>query len=97
MKTWFKKQLGDGILAYNPLAEIKEAFYTTEYLPEMAVFTRHNSDGQLHCDVTVYFSPATANLAHVFNAMPCPPPIPENLILLAGDEDSLELLFTKKR
>lgn len=97
MSSWFKKHLGDGILAHSPCAEIKEAFesecYSSEQLSEMAVLIQQNSDGQLHCEVTAYFSPATADLAQSFNAIACNQPSPENLSLLAGNKESWKLLF----
>lgn len=100
MKTWFKKQLGDGILAHSPCMEIKDAFekeyYPTKHISEMAVFIQQNSNTQLHCEVTACFSPATADLARVFNAELCNRPLPENLSLLAGEEESWKLIYLTK-
>ena len=100
MKTWFKKQLGDGILAHNPCVEIKEAFekeyYSSEHISEMAVFIQQTYESQLHCEVTAYFSPATADFARAFNAKLCNQPLPENLSLLAGEEESWKLFLSNE-
>lgn len=58
-----------------------------------AVFVGTESSGDLHCDVTAYFSPAAANTARELGARPCNPPARDQLELLAGDEDSWRALF----
>ncbi|GJM33539.1 MAG: hypothetical protein DHS20C18_25400 [Saprospiraceae bacterium] len=100
MNTWFSKNLGDGILAWEPLDQI-EAFFQSEYAKvgtpkEMAVFTRHESEGRLHCEVTVYFSPASIVVANAFDASPCTSPSPDGLNLLGGSKDSWGVLFSKQ-
>ena len=60
---------------------------------EMAVFIRHESEGRLHCDVRIYFSPASAFVADAVNASPLQKPSPEGLGLLAGSEESWSVLF----
>lgn len=100
MKNWFKKELGDGILAHSICAEIKEIFETeyctTENLLEIAVFIEQNSNSNLHCEVTAYFSPATIHLAQALDAKPCLKPQPENISLLAGSEVCWKMLFSKE-
>lgn len=100
MTKWFKKNLGDGILAHVSCEEIKEMFQTStevsENDPERAVFIKQISDGQLHCEVIAYFSPASENIANRFNAVPCNKPLIENLTLLVGNEDSWKTLFNYK-
>jgi len=59
----------------------------------MAVFTRSESEGRLHCEVIAYFSPAAVNLAKAFEAQPCAKPLRAGLGLLAGDERSWSVLF----
>ncbi|MDM7911752.1 MAG: hypothetical protein QUS09_01505, partial [Methanotrichaceae archaeon] len=61
--------------------------------PEMAVFTRPESEGRLHCKVMAYFSPAAADVAETFDAEPCVKPARAGLGLLAGDERSWSVLF----
>jgi len=59
MNYWYSLNLGDGIMAGVPSAEI-EAFFQRAFIsagkpPEMAVFTRSESEGRLHCEVISYF------------------------------------------
>ena len=99
MTTWFKKNLGDGILTHNPCVEIKEMFQASAEAinidDETAVFVKQISDGQLHCEVIAYFSPASADIAQAFNAEPCNKPLSEKLTLLAGNENSRKVLFSE--
>ena len=58
---------------------------------------RHNSEGHLHCQVEVYFSPAAAFLAKEIDADPCNKPSIDGLDLLIGPEDSWAVLFPEYR
>lgn len=97
MDFWFSKNLGDEPWAWEPLAEVETCFslfYTKACAPEeMAVFTRHESEGRLHCQVIAYFSPAASAVAQELDAHPCAKPSPEGLSLLAGTDASWGLLF----
>lgn len=97
MTGWFRKDLGDGILASAPLARILELFaeeYTRAGAPgDMALFMRQASAGGLHCEVTVYFPPAAAVVALAFDAVPCARPPAAGLERLAGAEDVWAVLF----
>lgn len=94
MNDWHTLNLGDGIMAAMPSAEIEERFQlSAPLLPEMAVFVRSESEGRLHCEVIAYFSPAAAALAKAFEAQPCPKPARAGLSLLAGAEQAWSLLF----
>ncbi|HSB00823.1 MAG TPA: hypothetical protein VLE49_09240 [Anaerolineales bacterium] len=97
MNTWYSLSLGDGIMAGTPASEIEDAFLHSFTAagrpPEMAVFTRSESEGRLHCEVIAYFSPATAAVAEAFDAEPCAKPVRAGLGLLAGDERSWLILF----
>jgi len=94
---WYSVSLGDGIVAATPSAEIEERFQrlflAAGQPPDMAVFTRSESEGRLHCEVIAYFSPAAADLAKVFEAQPCAKPAKLGLSLLAGSEGSWSVLF----
>jgi hypothetical protein len=101
MDTWYSKNLGDGMLAGEVLDRVK-AMFETEHAragcpAEMAVFVRHESEGRLHCEVRVFFSPATYALAKALAADPCRRPSPEGLGLLAGAEASWAGLFPERR
>ena len=100
MDSWYSKELGDAITAGTPSAEIEQAFqraFAAAGKPlSMAVFTRQESEGRLHCEVTAYFSPAAKDVAHAFDAQPCEKPAFNSLALLAGDTLSWTLLFPEK-
>jgi hypothetical protein len=97
MDTWYSKELGDGIMASTPSDEIEKEFlrlFTAMGKPlNMAVFTRLESEGRLHCEMTVYFSPAARDVALAFDAEPCEKPTRAGLGLLAGDKLSWSNLF----
>lgn len=97
VSTWFAKQLGDGILAQAPSAQICEAFEAMyrdrDTQLDAAVFIRHDSEGHLHCEVTAYFSPTLAELARVFKAHECHQPSRAGLDLLVGDSRCWAVLF----
>lgn len=88
MSRWHLLNLGDALLAQPQLDAIRQAVLTAvshQQLPgDAAAFIRHQSEGRLHCEVTVYFSPAAAILARQFNALPCARPSTTGLGLLAG-------------
>lgn len=97
MGIWFTCNLGDAMLAAESLDRIK-AIFSSEYenagcSKEMAVFFRHESEGRLHCEVKVYFTPATAILAEAFDAIPCKKPSSSGLDLLAGSDESWPVFF----
>ena len=63
---------------------------------EMAAFTRHESEGRLHCEVKIYFSPMSVAVAREVNAEPCEKPSPDGLSMLAGAQDSWRVLFPER-
>ncbi|GJL81224.1 MAG: hypothetical protein DHS20C01_08580 [marine bacterium B5-7] len=97
MKTWFVSNLGDAMLAQDELDYIRSlasaACSGSDASAAKAVFMRHESEGQLHCDLKVYFSPAMIDTAQQVDATPCNRPSPEGLGLLVGEESSREKLF----
>ena len=101
MGSWYSLSLGDGMTAGIPSAEIGTAFLRSFRAagspPDMAVFTRPESEGRLHCEVIAYFSPAAQNVAQAFEARPCAKPARAGLGLLAGDEGAWLLLFPEER
>lgn len=84
-------------MAWEPLQRIEAAFETAFSKAgkpaEMAVFSRHEIATGLHCEVRVYFSPAAAELAGLFDARVCARPQSTGLSLLAGDPLAWERLF----
>lgn len=101
MSVWFTKNLGDAMLAQEPLDRIHQlflpAYEQADGSKEMAVFIRHESEGRLHCEVKAYFSPASVVVARAVDAEPCARPSPNGLSLLVGSEDSWPALFPERR
>lgn len=97
MNYWYSLNLGDGIMAAAPTDELKEhflhSFAEAGSPPEMAVFTRAESEGHLHCEVIAYFSPAATQVAEEFDAEICEKPARSGLGLLAGDARAWSVLF----
>jgi hypothetical protein len=89
VQNWFVKNLGDAMLALDELERIKALFQSTyagvECPKEAAAFIRHESEGNLHCEVKVYFSPMSAEVAKAVGAKPCAKPAQDGLSVLAGD------------
>ena len=63
----------------------------------MAVFTRLESEGRLHCEMIAYFSPAAEEVAKAFEARPCGRPARAGLGLLAGNDQSWAVLFPETK
>ena len=97
MNFWFRKNLGDAMLAGESLRKIEELFESqygkTDCPKEAAVFIRHESEGRLHCEVEAYFSPDSIAVAKRVDADPCARPTLDGLSLLTGSEDSWRVLF----
>ncbi len=97
MKNWFIKNLGDAMLAYDQQDLIKQlilsAYEDAENPKEMVAFIRHESEGRLHCEVIIYFSPMLASVAKEVNATPCVKPSSDGLSILSGSQDSWLALF----
>lgn len=98
MSGWFTCNLGDALLAEDALGHIWTLFQSryghADSPPEAAVFVRHESEGRLHCEVRVYFSPATTVIARAAGAVSCRKPSSQGLALLAGSEQSWAVLFS---
>ena len=97
MSIWCCKNLGDAMLAYLELDHVESvclsAYEKGNCPDEMAVFYRHESEGRLHCEVKVYFSPALARIAEELGAAPCEQPTKYGLSLLVGAPAAWSVLF----
>ena len=97
MHRWFSKQLGDGILAYESKDQIQAMFpplFAAAARPvDMAVFTRHELEGRLQCEVVAYFSPAAEVIARQMDAQACEKPASAELDLLVGEPACWAALF----
>ncbi|MBL8102782.1 MAG: hypothetical protein JNM02_09650 [Anaerolineales bacterium] len=97
MNTWYSIILGDGMWAPTLSVQIEKEFlavFEAASKPaDMAVFTRNESEGRLHCEVIAYFSPAARAIAEAFDAEPCEKPSRTGLSLLTGDPNCWMFLF----
>lgn len=97
MDNWFVLTLGDAMFAGaaldDLLAQLNNLSDAKHWGEHSAVLTRHESEGRLHCELMVYFSPALQSLAQAVGARPCVQPSPEGLSVLLGSS-KLELLFS---
>jgi len=97
MGNWFEINLGDAMLAHDLQDRVEQAFMSAYALAdcpqEMAAFIRHESEGQLHCELKVYLSPESVSVAREFNAAPCERPSPGGLSILIGSPESWLILF----
>ncbi|HSL45627.1 MAG TPA: hypothetical protein VK897_19490 [Anaerolineales bacterium] len=102
MDTWFSKSLGDAIYGGDLYLEdfvhpsFLQAFKREGEPSNMAVFTRLESEGRLHCDLVIYFSPAAHEVADLCGAEPCDKPAQVGLKLFAGDERAWSALFREE-
>jgi hypothetical protein len=97
MNTWSYINLGDATLAGPALERLlhplRSAFEDAGPGAGIAVFTRHESEGRLHCDLLVYFSPAASTLARSLGARTCARPAPGDLDLAVGSPGVRDRLF----
>ncbi|MGC3962165.1 MAG: hypothetical protein QM803_02260 [Rhodocyclaceae bacterium] len=86
--SWSSKILGDGVEALLPLRALQSEFEVHWHragCPAGATLYVLHAQTGLHCQVTVYFSPAASDIASALDATPCaPPPSQDRLERLAG-------------
>ena len=96
-KNWFRVNLGDAMLSGQHMDDLEQLFkleYTKAGSPnDMALFFRHESKGRLHCELVAYFSPACELIGEQVGASLCNAPVPNDLSLKIGSEESWGLLF----
>lgn len=97
MENWYVKNLGDAMLVFDEQDRIEACFRSaceaTGCSEEVAAFIRHESDGRLHCEVKVYFSPASGDIAKTLGAIRCEQPSANGLSMLVGSEAVWGVLF----
>ena len=74
--------------------QLEHAYSESGSAETFAAFIRHEADGRLHCEVKIYFSPITSEIAASLNARRCGQPSPIGLSLLSGSETALHALFS---
>lgn len=100
MVSWSLLNLGDATLAMAGLERVEALFLADGRAgtdPEAAVFIRHESEGDLHCELKAYFSPGARAVAEAAGAEPCLRPVPAGLSLLLGPESAWPALFPERR
>ena len=94
MNQWFYINLGDAMLATEALYQLKDDFdnhFQTLNCPKnMTLFYRHEAEARLHCEVIVYFTPASQTIAKILAAKPCKTPCMTGLSYLAGFNQTRE-------
>ena len=97
MENWYVKNLGDAMLACDEQDGIEVDFRCAREAAGcsdgIAAFVRHESDGRLHCEVKLYFSPASVDIAKALGAMRCAQPSVHGLAMLVGSEAAWGVLF----
>jgi len=90
MQDWYMLNLGDPLLAEAALQQIKQHFQSefskSPRREDMAIFFRHESEGRLHCELKLYFTPAAGAVANRLHASTCAQPAADDLGLLAGTD-----------
>lgn len=85
---WYRLNLGAADFAdaakERIASQVRSDWEAAGHPHELAAYTRHESEGRLHCELIVYFSPAAANTARRLGATPCAAPGPWDLAHLAG-------------
>lgn len=95
MNDWYKIFLGNSEDALNPTSEIQEAIriacMATGEISGMALFSEKDD----HHNVTLYFSPALAEVAKEFpRTLPCPrPSASDRMTFLGPDPQSRQMLL----
>ena len=101
-ETWYSKTLGDAIYGSDLYLDefisprFQRAFADAGAPPEMAVFTRLESENRLHCELVIYFSPAAHEVARACEAEVCERPSRAGLKLFGGDEQAWLALFPEE-
>ncbi len=75
--AWWCLDLGDAWLASDGLERLQQQyrlFLQSGEGGDLRLWQRHESEGQLHCRLTVYFPPEAAAFAGFVAAQPCPEP-----------------------
>lgn len=97
MHTWWQMSLGDPMLADAELDRLthaaRQARSESAQASEYALFLRHESQGHVHCELIVYFSPAAETEARAFGAQACARPAPGDISVLVGSDDAVTRLL----
>lgn len=95
--VWYSCNLGDAMLADSALGRIearaRAEFANAVNTDQCAVYYRHESEGRLHCELVLYFSPLAARMPMGVELQACAKPVRQDLSILVGKVSSWSLLF----
>lgn len=93
--SWYRLSLGDALLAEGELPGVVSRYAADPAVArtDAAIFSRHEAEGRMHCELVLYLSPALSVLARTLGASACAPPARAGLGLVAGDGAAWALLF----
>ena len=81
--TWHFLNCGDPTLCDHTVQDILQTYDNinrhTQLPPDAAIFSRHESSGDLHCELMLYFNPEATAVARAAGAAACAPPLPHGL------------------
>ena len=84
--AWYSLNCGDPALCGSKVQEILLIFErissACELPPGAAVFARHESNGDLHCELILYFTPEAITVARAVEAIACNKPVSRGLAKL---------------
>jgi hypothetical protein len=87
--AWHSINCGDPTLCDYTVQNILQAYDSINHAdclpPGAAIFSRHESRGDLHCELILYFSPEATAVAKAVGAMACNKPPPQGLSLILHD------------
>lgn len=91
--SWYELNCGDPTLCDPIVQEVLQAFDETSrrgvLSPGAAVYSRHESRGDLHCELILYFTPEAGHVASGVGATCSAQPAPQGLSLIAGSSAAL--------
>jgi len=90
MPTWYKKELGDGVAAYNPSMEVQKLYIqlaaTGKDMSKIGIFSATDAETNT---IAIYFTPEAEVLANKYDASPSEKPDSSNGISLLVGESTL--------
>lgn len=92
---WYSLNCGDPTLCDSAVQEALEAFAENHRLgllsEDAAIFSRHESRGDVHCELILYFAPEAEAVARAVGARCSTKPAPLGLSLIAGAREIREI------
>ncbi|MEH6387489.1 hypothetical protein [Pseudomonas profundi] len=96
--VWHVLNVGDPLLADERLGLVLNAVSAAclkEEVRDLALFQRLESEGRLHCELKLYFSPGLDETARSFGARPCGVPRVHDLSYVAGSKQAAQRLLSQ--